>query len=83
VKTYWSGGIVPRILHPDTRWRWVVSFAPWLLYPVGRRLGGSWSRSGRGGEKKCHHFPRRELKPGRPARSLVFVLTELRRLPHG
>jgi hypothetical protein len=39
------------------------------------------SRSGRGGEKKkSHHWSCRELNPGRAARSLVSVLTELRRL---
>jgi hypothetical protein len=57
MKTYWgSGGIVPRILHLSTRWRWVVSFTPLPLYPQGkilrypldRRLGGPQSRVGRG-----------------------------------
>jgi len=28
-----SGGIAARILDLCTRWRWVVSFTPWLLYP--------------------------------------------------
>jgi len=49
-----SGSVASNIFNPDTRWRWVVSFRPWLLYPRGksslylldRRLG-SQSRSGR------------------------------------
>jgi hypothetical protein len=33
MKTYWGrGGIAPRI-NLETRWRWVVSFTPWPLYP--------------------------------------------------
>jgi hypothetical protein len=53
MKTYWrSGGIAPRILDLGTRWRWVVSFTPWPIYPQGkkpwypldRRLGGPQSR---------------------------------------
>jgi hypothetical protein len=60
MKTYWcKGGTVPRILDLGTRWGWVVSFMPPLLYPQGksprypldRRLGGPQSRSGRGGEE--------------------------------
>jgi hypothetical protein len=61
MKTYWgSEDIAPRILNLDTRWRWVVSFTPRPFYPQGkslwypmhRRLGGTQSRSGRGGEEK-------------------------------
>jgi hypothetical protein len=49
MNTYWeSGGIIPRILDLDTRWRWVVSFTPRPFYPQGkspqypvhRKLGG-------------------------------------------
>jgi hypothetical protein len=49
MKTYWrSGGIAPRILDLDTRWRWVDSFMPRPLYhqgkshryPLDRRLSG-------------------------------------------
>jgi hypothetical protein len=55
-----SGGIVLRILDLGTRWRWVVSFTPQPLYsqrnsswyPLDRGLGGSQSRSGRGGEER-------------------------------
>jgi hypothetical protein len=55
-----SGGIAPLILNLGTRWKWVVSFTPQPPYSVGntgrypfvRTLGGSNSRSGRGGEEK-------------------------------
>jgi hypothetical protein len=61
MKVYWrSRGIDPRILDLGTRWKWVVSFTPRLLYfqgkspwyPLDRRLGEPQSRSGRGGEEK-------------------------------
>jgi hypothetical protein len=61
MKVYWGNeSIAPRILDLGTRWRWVVSFTPRLLYPRGkipgypldRRLGGPQCRSGRGGEEK-------------------------------
>jgi hypothetical protein len=49
-------------------------------YPLGRRLGGPQSRSGREGkEKEYHHCNCRELKPCRPGRSLVTIPTKLRR----
>jgi hypothetical protein len=63
LKAYWgSGGIAPLILDLGTRWRWVVSFTTWPLYPQGkspwypldRRLGGPRNRSGRGGKAKKH-----------------------------
>jgi hypothetical protein len=60
-----SGGIPPRIIELGTRWRWVVSFTPWPLYPRGkslwylldRRLGGPQIRSGRGSEEKNSQPP--------------------------
>jgi hypothetical protein len=61
MEAYWgSGGVTLRILDLVTRWRWVVSFTIRLLYPQGkstwypldRRMGGSQSRSGCGGEEK-------------------------------
>jgi hypothetical protein len=64
MKTYWgSSGIAPRILDLGVRWGWVVSFTPRqiypqekkLRYPLDRRLCGSQSRSGRGGEEKISH----------------------------
>jgi hypothetical protein len=55
-----SESITSLILDLGTRWRWVISFTPRPLYlqgrspwyPLDRRLGGSQSRSGRGGEEK-------------------------------
>jgi hypothetical protein len=61
MKAYWASGVIdPRILDLGTRWKWMDSFTPWLLYPqrkspwypLDRRLGGSHSRSERGGEEK-------------------------------
>jgi hypothetical protein len=60
-----SGVIAPLILGLVTRWRWVVSSTPRPLYPQGksfwypldRRLSGSQSRSGRGGEEKNSQPP--------------------------
>jgi hypothetical protein len=48
-------------------------------YLSDRRLGRPQNRPGRDGiEKKDPTIvPRQELKPGRPARSLIFVITEL------
>jgi hypothetical protein len=55
MKRYWdSGGTAPHILNLSIRWKWVVSFVPWPLYPSGKspwyildsRLGGSQSWSG-------------------------------------
>jgi hypothetical protein len=67
MKAYWrSGGIALRILDFGTRWSWVVSFTPQLLYPQGkspyypldRRLGGPQNLSGRdGGEKNSQPLP--------------------------
>jgi hypothetical protein len=52
-------------LTPGTRWRWVVSFTLWPLYPqrrspwypLDRRLGGPQSCSGCGGEEKNSQPP--------------------------
>jgi len=48
MKTWGSGGTNPLIPNRGTRWRWVVSFMPRLLYPrnksprypLDRGLGG-------------------------------------------
>jgi len=49
-------------------------------YPLDRRLGKPHSRYGRGDEEKnSHHCPHWELDPGRPARRVLNVLTELPR----
>jgi hypothetical protein len=68
----------------------VVSFTTRSLYPQGkspwcpldRRLGGSQSRYGRGGEEKNSQPPPgiKTQNQDRPARSLVAILTELSRL---
>jgi hypothetical protein len=48
-------------------------------YPLDSRQGGPQRRSGRGSEeKKSHHCPGWELKPGRPACSIVPILTEMK-----
>jgi hypothetical protein len=65
-----SRGIAPRIFDLGTRWRWVVSFTTRPLYPQGkrpwypldRRLGGSQSRSGCGGEENNSQL-RPEIQP--------------------
>jgi hypothetical protein len=51
--------IAPRILNLGTGWRWMVRCTPRPICPLGKRpgyaldrLGGSQSRSGRGGEEK-------------------------------
>jgi hypothetical protein len=86
--TYWGiGGIAPHILDLSTRWRWVVSFIRWLLYPQGkspwypldRRLGRPQSQSGHGGKEKILS-PFHEMNPHRPACSLVAIPTELSQL---
>jgi hypothetical protein len=51
-----SGYIDPHLPNLGTRWRWVVSFTPRVLYPRGWSprypLGGPWNPSGRRGEEK-------------------------------
>jgi hypothetical protein len=93
MKTYWgSRGIAPRILDIGTRWRWVVSFTPWplypqgksLLYPLDRRLGEPQSRSGRGGEEK-NSLPtagNRTLEPQSSSPQPSAIPTELYRNKH-
>jgi hypothetical protein len=72
IKTYWgSGGVVPCILDLGSRWPlYAQRKSPW--YPLGRRLAGPQSRSGRGGEEKnSQPQPGIELQnPDRPARSM-------------
>jgi hypothetical protein len=63
MKTYWGNGdIAPCILNLGTRLLWWSTSRPDRFnpgerkkrpfYPLDRRLGGSYSRSGRGGEQK-------------------------------
>jgi hypothetical protein len=73
MKTYFrSRGRAPLILNIVTRWMWMVNFMPHpfyprekgLHYPLGTRLGGPQSRSGRGGEEKnSHRCPLPEIEP--------------------
>jgi hypothetical protein len=60
MKAYWAIEIqLHSFFDIGTRWRWVVSFTPQLLYsqgkrpwyPLDRRLGRPQSRSGRDGER--------------------------------
>ena len=37
-----SGGTAPLITNLGIRWRWVVSFAPRPLYPLGDKAGTQW-----------------------------------------
>jgi hypothetical protein len=90
METYWgSGGIAPHIPDLGARWMSAVSFMPRSLfpwqhtprYPLGRKLDGSQSRSGRGGEgKKSLRCLFRGSNPSYLACSLVTILTELPRL---
>jgi hypothetical protein len=60
MKAYWGSGSIAFVILACTRWRWVISFMPWPLYPQGkspcfpldRRLCGPQSRSGHSGEEK-------------------------------
>ena len=61
----------PAVLRFRVRWRGLPPGK--TLYPFYRRLGGSQGRSGRGGKSRPH----RDSIPNRPARSSVFIPTEL------
>jgi hypothetical protein len=87
MKVYCGGGsIAPRILDLGTSWRWVVRFTPRPLcsqrkspwYPLGKRLGGSQSRSGRGDEKNSKPLP--GLEPPIIQSAALRYTTELSRL---
>jgi len=68
MKTYWgSGGIAPRILNLGVMWRWVASFTPRSLYPLGRapstHLTGVWvdSKAGLDAVAKGNIFAPKDL----------------------
>jgi len=42
MKAWGSGGTAPRIFNLLTRWRWVVSFTPRLLYAQGQDPDTHW-----------------------------------------
>jgi hypothetical protein len=68
---------VPEVLNVKTDWLtdWVTDTASCKENLV---ITLAQNKSGRSGEeKKFHHSPRWESNPGRPARSLVTILTEL------
>jgi hypothetical protein len=77
-----NGGIVSCILNTGIRWRWVVSFMPWLLYPwypwIGGCAGPRAALDVKAKRKKS--LPVLGIKPGHPACSLVTKLTELPQL---
>jgi hypothetical protein len=74
MKAYWgSGGTSPRILHLDTRWRWMVSFTGRPLYPRVRASGTHWIGGWVGPRadldtvmKRKIPSPRRESNPRTP-----------------
>jgi len=53
-----------------------------LQYPMIRMLSGPQSRSGRGGEERKNSSSCRVSNNGRPARSIVTILSELPQLLH-
>jgi hypothetical protein len=65
MKSYWGGGIAPRVLDLSTRRKCVIRFTLRQLYPRGKtpqylldkRLGEPQSRSGRGVEEKNFQPP--------------------------
>jgi hypothetical protein len=84
-----SGFIVPLILNLGNRWRWIATFRTQLLYSRGyspqytldRRVNLFLDRSGHGGEEiKSHHCTCQGFNPGRPARILITIITELPQL---
>jgi hypothetical protein len=82
------------ILDLGTRWRWVVSFTPLLLYPLGKDPGthwiGGWLGPGAGMDfmKKRKSYPCRESNTGHPAHNLSLhrlsytIITYYRKHPH-
>jgi hypothetical protein len=77
MKAYWgSGGIAPRILELDTRWRWVVSFTPRPLYPRKRAPDTYWIGSWVGPRAGLDAVVKRKVPspwtPDHPARSPVL-----------
>jgi hypothetical protein len=82
-----SGGTVPLILNPGTRWKLVATFMTWPLdscgksnrHPLNKRLDGPRSRSEsfRGQEYPSAMFGIEPRFLGRPDRSLVTMSTTL------
>jgi len=70
------------ILNLGTKWKWVIRFVPWLLYPwwrspqyhLNRGLGGPQSQSGNDG-KETNPYPCWESNPGHAVQRLVTILS--------
>jgi len=66
------GGIAPHMLNLGTRWRWVVTFIPWQLYPHGK--SSQYPLNGRlGGPQRVWMHWQREKIPV-PVRNLMLVI---------
>jgi hypothetical protein len=84
-----NGHTASSILNLSTRWRWVVNFTPSCFtpgergpppqYPLERRLGGSHSQSGHGGEEKKIPVPAKNQTLG-IQHTALSLLTELPQL---
>jgi len=84
-----SNRTAPSILKPSTRWRQVISFIPWMLYPyvkipqntLGRRLGRvqSWLRYG---DKNMNFCSCQESNTSCPDHSAVTTMSEISLLCH-
>lgn len=76
-----GGATDTRSLNLGTRWKRVVSFTPWLLYPrekncgypSNRRLDGPQSRYGGNGKEETQTQSKIQIFFGRPTRSLVNI----------
>jgi hypothetical protein len=90
MKTYWRSGGIAQCINLGIIWRWVESFKPRPLYSRGKNHGTHWTGGWGGGpcagldimakRRKSNYCPCRELNPGRPARRLVSILTQVSRL---
>jgi hypothetical protein len=84
-----SNRIATSILKPSTRWRRVINFMPWMLYPyvkrpqnpLDRRLGRvqSWSKYG---DKNTNFCSCQESNTSCPDHSSVPTLSEMSLLCH-
>ena len=84
-----SNRTAPSIIKPSTRWRWVISFIPWMLYsyvkriqnPLDRKLGKvqSWCRYG---DKNTNFCSCQESNTSCPHHSLVTTMSDISLLCH-
>jgi len=62
METYWgSGSIAPHILNLGTRWRWVVSSIPRLLYSQGKRSQYQMDRRLHWAHSCCGHSDKEKI----------------------